>query len=246
MNTFKAELHIHTVLSPCAAVEMLPPLIIQTALEKKVNLIAITDHNCSHNVSAVVDAAKGTGIVVLPGMELQTKEEIHSICLFDTLEQATAFQKLVFSSLPNLTNNVELFGEQFVVDANGDFLRREERMLLASSSYSLTEAWHVVDELGGILIPAHIDRTVFGLMPVLGFVPQDIPLEALEISKRISAKNAQQKYPQLENYSLIQNGDAHQLDEILGLTSFKMEKPSIFEIRKALRREDGRSFVLNS
>ena len=225
---------------------MIPPLIIQAALEKQINLIAITDHNSTHNIAAVMEAAQGTGIVVLPGMELQTKEEIHSICLFDTLDQITAFQKLVFSALPNLINDVNIFGEQFVVDASGDFLRREERMLLASSSYSLTEAWHKVDELGGILIPAHIDRTIFGLLPVLGFVPQDIAIEALEISKRISAKDALKQYPQLKNYPLIQNGDAHQLEELLGLTTFQLEVPTIREIRKALKKEDGRSFLLNS
>jgi len=246
LNTFKAELHIHTVLSPCAAVEMIPPLIIQAALEKQINLIAITDHNCTDNIASVIEAAKDTGIAVLPGMELQTKEEIHSICLFDTLDQARAFQKLVFSSLPNITNNVELFGEQYVVDASGDFIRREERMLLVSSSFSLTQAWQTVNELGGILIPAHIDRTIFGLLPVLGFVPQDIPLEALEISKRISVKDALRQYPQLKNYPLIQNGDVHQLEEVLGFTNFQMEKPSITEIRKALKNENGRSFLLNS
>lgn len=246
MKTYKAELHIHTVLSPCAAVEMIPPLIIQVALEKQINLIAITDHNCTHNIAAVIEAAKDTGIAVLPGMELQTKEEIHSICLFDTLDQATAFNKLVFSSLPNLTNDVDIFGEQFVVDASGDFLRREDRMLLASSSFSLSQAWQKVSELGGILIPAHIERTIYGLLPVLGFVPQDIPIEALEISKRISAKDALKQYPQLKNYPLIQNGDAHQLEEILGLSTFQLEVPTIREIRKALKKEDGRSFLLNS
>lgn len=245
MKTYKAELHIHTVLSPCAAVEMIPPLIIQTALEKQINLIAVTDHNSTYNIKAVIQAAQGTGIVVLPGMELQTKEEIHSICLFDTLEQAMAFQLKVSASLPNLCNKPEVFGEQFVVDASGDFLRREECLLLASSSLSLTEAWQTVNQLGGILIPAHIDRTVFGLLPVLGFVPQDIPLEALEISKRISSKDALKQYPQLKNYPLIQNGDAHQLEEILGLTTFQLEGPIIIEIRKALKKENGRSFLLN-
>lgn len=246
MNTYKAELHIHTVLSPCAAVEMIPPLIIETALEKGINLIAITDHNSTHNCAAVMESAKNSKITVLPGMELQTKEEIHSICLFDTLEQATAFHTLVSSSLPNLMNNTEVFGEQFVVDASGDFVCREERMLLVSSTFSLTQAWQMVIELGGILIPAHIDRTIFGLLPVLGFVPQDIPFEALEISKRVSADEAWRQYPQLINYPLIQNGDAHQLEDILGFTTFQMEKACIFEIRKALKYENGRSFLLNS
>ncbi len=246
MNIYKAELHIHTVLSPCAAVEMIPPLIIQTALEKQINLLAITDHNSTHNIAAVMDAAQGTGIIVLPGMELQTKEEIHSICLFDTLEQATAFQQTVSASLPNLSNKPDVFGEQFVVDASGDFIRHEERMLLASSSLTLSLAWKMVSELGGILIPAHIERTVFGLLPVLGFVPQDICLEALEISKHITVTDSVRQYPQLKNYPLIQNGDAHQLEEILGITTFHLEKPTILELRKALRKEEGRSFVLKS
>ncbi|MFN2305259.1 MAG: PHP domain-containing protein, partial [Anaerolineales bacterium] len=87
MKTFLAELHVHTVLSPCAGVEMIPPLIVQTALENGINLIAITDHNASENVDAVMKAAQGLDLTVLPGMELQTEEEVHSLCLFDTLDQ---------------------------------------------------------------------------------------------------------------------------------------------------------------
>jgi 3',5'-nucleoside bisphosphate phosphatase len=244
LKTYKAELHLHTVLSPCATVEMIPPLIIQKALERQINLLAITDHNSTYNIESVMYAAKGTGIIVLSGMELQTREEIHSLCLFDSLEQVMKLQKVVAKSLPDILNKAEFFGEQFVVDASGDFIRREERMLLASSSLSLKEAWEMVNELGGLLIPSHVERIVFGLLPVLGFVPQDIQLEVLEISKNISVERARQQYPQLQNYPLIQNGDAHQLDDILGLTTFLIESPSIKEIRLALQNHDGRSFSL--
>jgi 3',5'-nucleoside bisphosphate phosphatase len=246
LKIYKAELHLHTVLSPCAAVEMIPPLIIQKALERQINLLAITDHNSTHNIESVMQAANGTGITVLAGMELQTREEIHSLCLFDSLEQAMKLQKLVTKSLPDILNKADFFGEQFVVDASGDFIRREERMLLASSSLSLKEAWKMVNELGGILIPSHVERTIFGLLPVLGFVPQDIQLEALEISKNISADRTRQQYPELQEYPLIQNGDAHQLEDILGLTIYQIESPSIKEIRLALQNQDGRSFSLRS
>jgi len=223
---------------------MIPPLIIKKAREKEINLLAVTDHNTVNNAEAVMKASEGTGITVLPGMELQTREEIHSICLFDTLAQAMEFQDLVFSSLPNLTNNPDIFGEQFVVDFSGEFIRREERLLLASSTLSLKNAWEKVNQLGGLLIPAHIDRTVFGLLPVLGFVPEDISLEALEISTFITAEKAVTQFPQLGHYPLIQNGDAHQLEDILGLTFFQMESPNIQEIRLSLKKLAGRSYYL--
>jgi 3',5'-nucleoside bisphosphate phosphatase len=96
-----ADLHLHTVLSPCAEVEMIPPLIVRRALEAGLDLIAVTDHNAAANCAAVVQAAAGTGLAVLPGMELQTAEEVHVLCLFDTVEQALTWQGIVFDHLPN-------------------------------------------------------------------------------------------------------------------------------------------------
>lgn len=241
MKIFRSELHVHTVLSPCAAVEMIPPLIISTAKEKGVNLLAITDHNASSNIEPVQKAAIGTGITVLPGMELQTREEIHSICLFDTLEQIYEFQTIVNDHLPKIKNDPDFFGEQFVVDATGDFIVREERLLITSASLSLKQAWELVNQLGGLLIPAHVDRMAYGLLPVLGFVPTDIPLEVLEISSHLNPKTAKVKFPQLENYQLITNGDAHQLESILGVTRFKIESPTIAEIRLAIKGVGSRS-----
>jgi PHP family Zn ribbon phosphoesterase len=244
LRRYKAELHLHTVLSPCASVEMIPPLIIQTAQEKKIDLIAVTDHNSTGNIKAVMQAAQGSHIAVLPGMELQTREEIHSLCLFDTFEQAEEFQEIVSRSLPDIQNHPGTFGEQFIVDSSGDFIRHEERMLLTSTSLSLKTAWEIVNRLGGLLIPAHVNRTVFGLLPVLGFVPQDIALEALEISRQITPSQARQKYPQLNKYPLIQNGDAHQLEDILGVTNYTLLVPTITEIRLAFKGLHGRSFEI--
>ena len=109
MKSYLAELHIHTVVSPCAGIEMIPPLIVQEALERGINFIAITDHNTTANVRAVQMAARGTDLTVLPGMELQTKEEVHLLCLFDTLDQAEAWQALVRARMPPLENNIEFF-----------------------------------------------------------------------------------------------------------------------------------------
>jgi PHP family Zn ribbon phosphoesterase len=244
LKTYVAELHVHTVLSPCAAVEMIPPLIVQEALEKGINLIAITDHNSSANVSAVQKAAMGTDLTVLPGMELQTREEVHLLCLFDTLAQLESWQALVNTKLPPIENNIEYFGEQFVVDETGEFIRRETQLLIASADISLKEAVEGVLNLAGTAIPAHVDRKAFSLIANLGFVPPDLTVDVLEISRHMSPADAREKYPQLRNFALVQNGDAHRLNEILDVNIFKLAAPTITELKLALLNEGGRSLAI--
>jgi PHP family Zn ribbon phosphoesterase len=235
---------VHTVLSPCAEVEMIPPLIVEYALDLGINLIAITDHNSSANFHSVKMAAEGTQLTVLPGMELQTREEVHSLCLFDTEEQLSQFQLFVDSALPKIKNQPDHLGEQFIVDSSGDFIRREDRLLLTSTALSMKEAWRIVNNIGGLFIPAHVDRKAFGLLEILGFVPTDISIEALEISKHLSPGSAVNIFPQIKGYPLIQGGDVHRLDEFLGTLFFQIYAPTISEIKLALSDNSGRSMEI--
>ena len=82
---------------------MIPPHLVRRALDLGLELIAVTDHNAAENCAAVIQAAAGTGLTVLPGMEVQTSEEVHVLCWFDTLEQALTWQGIVFNHLPNGT-----------------------------------------------------------------------------------------------------------------------------------------------
>lgn len=223
---------------------MIPPLIVQAALEKGIRLMAITDHNASANIAAVQKAAQGSDLHILPGMEVQTREEVHSLCLFDTLEQITAWQAIVDAALPALQNQADFFGEQFVVDETGDFIRREERLLAVSTEMSLEEAFQYVTRLGGLFIPAHVDRRAFGLLANLGLVPTTIALEALEISRHLAHQEAILKYPQLRGYPLIQSGDVHRLEEFLGANYLTLQAPTIAEIRLALQRKEGRDLEI--
>jgi 3',5'-nucleoside bisphosphate phosphatase len=240
---YRAELHLHTVLSPCAEIEMLPPFIVEEALAKGIQMIAISDHNASANIIAVQKAAEGTGLVVLPGMEVQTREEVHVLCLFDHIDQINAWQEIVDRHLPKLQNDPEFFGEQLIVDETGDFIAREERLLITSTSLSIEKVFEEVNRLGGLAIPAHVDRTAFGLLANLGFVPPELPVEALEISGRLKIDEAVKRFPQLNGYPLIQSGDAHRLEEILGANQFFLAEPTISEIRMALRADGNRSLI---
>lgn len=240
LTTIRAELHVHTCLSPCAEVEMIPPLIVREAIERGIYLIAITDHNSIANIGAVMEAARGSGLNVLPGMEVQTREEVHSLCLFDTLEQAEAFDTWLRKGMPSFPNRPEYFGEQFVVDATGDFVRREDQMLIMSAEYSLSEAFAQVEALDGLFIPAHVNRTAFGLLAVLGMPPADIRVDAMEISRHLTPEKAAQQFPLIARYPLLQGGDAHRLDELLGANKFTIEHACIAELRKALAGVEGR------
>lgn len=244
MKSYRAELHVHTVLSPCAEIEMIPPFIVQEAVDRGIQLLAITDHNASANISAVQKAAQGSGLSILPGMELQTREEVHSLCLFDTQEQICSFQAWVDARLPAIKNRPDYFGEQFVVGETGDFIRREEQLLLVSASCSIEEAYRAVNDLGGLFIPAHINRSAFGLIAVLGLIPVGIPFPALEISRHLTPAQAVEKYPQAAAYPLIRSGDVHRLEEFLGVNEFFIEQPTVAEMKLAFQSSAGRSFKL--
>lgn len=244
MPIYRAELHVHTVLSPCAGVEMIPPVIVQKALAKGINLLAITDHNATANISAVMEAAKGTGLTVLPGMELQTREEVHVLCLFDGLEQAEAWQRRVDACFGELQNDIEIFGEQFVVDATGDLIHRESRLLITNVDMSLEEAVAGVNALGGIVIPAHVERRAYGLLAMLGFAPPIF--EALEISSQVTARDVCQRFSDISNFPLLQSGDVHYPDGFIGVMEFEMAAPTISEIRKAIHAEGDRKMRIIS
>lgn len=236
MKNLKADLHIHTVLSPCATLEMLPPFIVERALETKTNLIAITDHNASANVPAVIKAAAGSGLTVLPGIELTTAEEIHVICLFDTYAQLVELQKIVDQNLPNIPNNPDFFGIQLIVDWEGNYLDTEERLLSNATRLSIGEAQKHVHRLGGIFIPAHVTREENGLLPRLGGIPPELNLSVLEISN-ISQSDAIRRYPYLKDYHLIPSLDAHDLDAISGLLTLQMEDVSVYSLHHALQTQ---------
>ncbi len=119
-------------------------------------------------------------------------------------------------------------------------------LLLTSADLALEEAIGAVTALEGLAIPAHIDRKVNGLLEILGFVPVNAAIEALEISRHISVDLAPLRYPQIRGYPLIRDGDAHRLSEFLGVNEFQVESPTVAELKMALRRENGRAHRFRS
>lgn len=239
----RADLHVHTVLSVCAEVEMIPPLIVRRALDLGLGIIAITDHNAAANCAAVIQATEGTGLHVLPGVEAQTREEVHVVCLFDTVEQALTWQGTLFDHMPDRRYDERTFGSQLVVDASGDIVRMEHRLLLTASDLTLEDVVTRVRALGGVAIPAHVDRPAFGLLANLGLVPEDLQAPALELFRLTSPDEARRRWPQLARWPLYRSGDAHCLSDMAAGLRVRVKAVSVAELEMAFKQEDGRSYI---
>jgi 3',5'-nucleoside bisphosphate phosphatase len=244
LSRFFIDFHIHTALSPCADNSMTPKNIVQAAADRELDVIAITDHNSAENVAAVMAAAEGTGIVVIPGMEVQTREEVHLVCLFADLEHVAEWQRFIYEHLPDEKNREDFFGEQWVFALDGSPKGKNNRLLLASTSVSVDEVAEQCMTMGGICYPAHVDRPNYSIISNLGFIPPEADFAAVEISPHIRAEEAIQKFPYLKNYSLIGSSDAHYPTEINWARSeIHVEKPTLEELKLALTGQGQRKVV---
>ncbi|NLW07323.1 MAG: PHP domain-containing protein [Clostridia bacterium] len=235
MGFYPTDLHLHTALSPCGGEEMTPPNIVAAALAEGLQLIAVTDHNSAGNVAAVMAAAAGSGLTIIPGMEVQSREDVHLVCLFAELEAVLDWQEEVYRRLPDARNREEYFGPQLLLDERGREKGREQRLLLAGIDLSCEEVARAVAARGGLCLPAHVDRPSFSLLANLGFVPPEMEVIALELGLYEPAV-ARAKLPQLADWPLVAASDAHYLGDIGNkVTIYDLEAPDLASLKKALQ-----------
>jgi len=234
-----ADLHIHTVLSPCAAEQMTPKAIVCEALDRGLAMIAVCDHNAAANAAATQRAAKGQ-LAVLAGIESTTSEEVHLVGLFPSAAHACRVADQVRSSLPDLVERTKWMGEQRIVDAAGRTRARDPKMLASASSLPLTDAVALVHAHGGLAIAAHLDRPSFSVLSQLGMMPEGLELDAVEVSPAGLRRGKHVEFAPL-GWAIVCSSDAHSLDEVGdGRTVFEVQEASFEEVRKAFRSEDGR------
>lgn len=207
------DFHIHSCLSPCGDGDMTPNNIINMALLAGLEAIALTDHNSCRNCPAVMEVARGTGLTVLPGMELCCAEEAHVVCLFPSLEAALAFQATVTPTLPPVQNRPEVFGEQLILDGGDRILGQEKLLLTTASSISVDNVAALVRSHGGTAFPAHIDRPSYSVPSALGDIPP-VGFPAAEITAMADQEEILRLYPEIRGKVLLCNSDAHYLHQI--------------------------------
>ncbi len=238
MRKVRADLHVHTCLSPCADIQMLAPAIVERAKRAGLDMIGICDHNSGENVAAVVKAGARAGLVVVPGMEVTSSEEVHILGLFDSEADLMGLQDTVYQNLPG-ENSEEAFGPQLVADEWGNVIEKNHRLLIGATTLTVDQVVDAIHRRSGLAIASHIDRERFSLIGQLGFIPEGLELDALEVS---DPSRTGEEY----GYPVITSSDAHFLDDVgKSLTSFEVEDASLSEIGKALRHELGRMIVAN-
>jgi predicted metal-dependent phosphoesterase TrpH len=243
LNEYAIDLHIHSALSPCAEAEMTPRQITAVARDKGIDIIAITDHNTAANAAPLVKAGAEAGLTVIPGMEVQTLEEVHIVCLFATVSAALDWQKIVYQCLPAQENREAVFGPQLLMDENDQITGRLNQLLLTSTNLSLEQVLVTVGAFGGVCIPAHIDRPAYSLIGNLGFIPPNLPIKAVEISRNTTARETLTRFPALAPYTIISSSDAHRLAEINSRSLALLAAPTFTELVLALKRENGRQII---
>lgn len=222
------DLHIHSALSPCADKDMTPNNIVNMACLKGLDIIALTDHNSAENAGAFLQCAKDAGILAVPGMELETREEVHLVCLFPGIDEAMHMQKIVYAALPDINNREDIFGQQMIMDREDNILGFFPKLLVTAADISIDEAFGTVKEHRGVIIPAHVDRESYSILSNLGMIPDNLEIQYLEASKMCRPAHLLERYPHLDKYKFITSSDAHYLWDISERENFlELEELSI-------------------
>lgn len=204
------DFHIHSALSPCGDNDMTPNNLINMSIIKGLDAVALTDHNACENVRAAA-AVAGDKIIFIPGMEVETSEEVHIVTLFPTADAAEEMQRILVGSSPYIPNRPEIFGNQYIMDKNDEICGEIDRMLVTASGLDIYTVVAAAKDLGGIAYPAHIDRESYSVLSNLGFIPPDLDISAVEITEK-SRTALEGEYS--NRYNIITSSDAHYLWDI--------------------------------
>jgi predicted metal-dependent phosphoesterase TrpH len=240
LRVYRCDFHVHTCLSPCGDLDMYPSAVIEKAITENLDIIAICDHNASENIQFVMRAAEGKPLVILPGMEITSSEEVHLLALFDKLDDLNKIQDIVYAHLSGM-NREEIFGCQAIINDLDEVEGFNDRFLLGATRLTLQDIIHHIHRIGGLAIASHIDRESFSVIGQLGFIDPDIPFDALEITHKMGIRKARLTYPELARYPFIESSDAHFIRDIgQGKTDILLENGTIEELKMAFAQQGGR------
>lgn len=214
MAQYYYDLHLHSCLSPCGDMDMTPNNLVNMAKLLGLDVIALTDHNTSLNCEAAMKVGEEVGLLVIPGMELTTAEDIHAVCLFPTLEQALDFSRYVDENRFKVPNKAEIYGRQVIMNENDEEIGEIEHLLLPASFIGMYDAYRKAKEFGGICYPAHIDRDSLSILSVLGEIDPYCGFRTAELADISKLPELRKQHPILDYMNIITCSDAHYLENM--------------------------------
>ncbi len=230
--------------------------IVGGCLNKNLRLIAVTDHNTPSNThpedltntwyQLIRDAARGTNLCVLPGVEIST-DDLHILVILDPKEDEPA-------AYTTHRINFLLQDCKFTLKEYGDYR--------ATGMSSLFDILEYIEELGTscIAIPAHIDGGKKAMLAVYK-EPSNVfkkllnhpNLNAVEVvkpttpaRKKIGKKSVEEYFqhlraPDRSPVAFIQDSDGHAVKEIgKRFTYIRIGEPSFWSLKNALEDPETR------
>lgn len=235
MSRFYYDLHTHSCLSPCADGDNTPNNLLGMASLSGIDILALTDHNSCKNCPALFRAAERYGVIPVAGMELTTSEDIHVVCLFETLSDAMAFDEEIAKRRVLIKNRPDIFGEQLILDGDDNVIGKEEHLLTNATTVSIEDVPALVSMYNGICYPAHIDRSSNGIIAILGTLPPTPHFDCVEIRSPELVGEYCEKYD-LSGKQIIVSSDAHMLTDVHDKDSY-LELSADRQDGGAVRRE---------
>jgi len=210
------------------------------ARKKGLHFVGICDHNSAENVGAAKKAGEREKIGVIGGMEVTSSEEVHILALFDEDSRLHSLQEIIYKNLYG-TNDERVYGDQMVVNEEDEVIRFNKKLLIGATEIPIHAVVDLIHQLGGLAIASHIDREGFGIIGQLGFIPEDLCLDAVEIT----GPSQKERASAARDFPMVVSSDAHFLEDVgKRRTCFLLEEITVEELRKSFKGESGRRVIL--
>ncbi|PKK94127.1 MAG: hypothetical protein CVV61_01135 [Tenericutes bacterium HGW-Tenericutes-6] len=201
------DLHIHSVLSQDADELMTPHNIFNMAYLKKLDIIAVTDHNSLKNIPICAKISESYDILFIPGVEISVKEGCHILCYFKYVHEAMAFDQILEKYLDKKPYDQAIFGDQEMTDIHDEVIEVIPYDLSQTLDLSIEDLKRLLNPYEHLLVYAHIDRKKHGALEYFKVKP----LNAIELTEKSNPDHYQ-------SFKTIRNSDAHTIIHILERT----------------------------
>lgn len=205
---FPYDLHIHSVLSPCADDLMTPNNIFNMANLKGLKVIAVTDHNSTKQLSICHELSESYDMLFVPGVEITLEDGVHVLCYFRRLEDAITFDHTLEACNKKRAYDPMVFGTQDITDIHDEIIDTVPYALTDPLSLSLLRLKEALKDIDHILVYAHVDRPSHSGLKYV----KSCPLDAIEVTK--GCNDAFLIEHEIDTFKILRNSDAHIITDI--------------------------------
>lgn len=167
MKKYYYDLHIHSVLSPCADELMTPQNIFNMAMLKHLDIISVTDHNSLKQIPVCYELSKSYDMLFIPGVEVTVSEGFDILIYFKHMKDTLPFDAFLSSRVKHIPNNNQYLKQQEIYDINDHVCDIYPYLLNQKLEISMDELIKALKSYECMYVFAHIDRYFDEILPYI-------------------------------------------------------------------------------